>query len=258
MHWIRSHLSFANAVSLIALFIALGGASYAAVSLPKNSVGAKQIKKNGVGASEIKRNAVGASEIKSNAVAGGDVRDGALTGADLGDGSVSGSDVGDGSLNAFDIADGSIAAADLADNSVGSSKIVDGSVTAGDLHPGAGGPTAFARVQADGTLEPGSATGSGPPQFKGVDATDIQKAATGTYCFGGLDFNIAAAVVAMDNAGAAATTTEVASVAIQRGANLGGCDAGHQQARVVITNVDPALAAAAAVDGRFTVWFMGG
>ena len=61
MQWIRSHLSFANAISLIALFVALGGTSVAAVTLTKNSVGAKQIKKNAVRASEIKRNAVGAS-----------------------------------------------------------------------------------------------------------------------------------------------------------------------------------------------------
>jgi hypothetical protein len=245
---IRRNLSFANVISVIALFVALGGASYAAVTLPKNSVGAKQIKKNGVGASEIKRNAVGASEIKSNAVAGGDVADGAVTGADLGDGSLGGAD----------ITDGSIANVDLGDNSVASSKIADGSVGAGDLAPGVAGPTAFARVQADGTLEPGTGATGGPSQFKSVDATDIQKAAVGTYCFGDLGFTIASAVVAMDNAGAAATTTQVASVAIQRGANLNGCDAGHQQARVVITNVDPAIAAAAAQDGRFTVWFMGG
>jgi hypothetical protein len=60
MQWIRSHLSFANLVSLIALFVALGGTTYAAVTLPKNSVGARQIKKNAVTASEVKRNAVGA------------------------------------------------------------------------------------------------------------------------------------------------------------------------------------------------------
>ena len=34
--------SFANVMSCLALFVALGGASYAAVSLPNNSVGAKQ------------------------------------------------------------------------------------------------------------------------------------------------------------------------------------------------------------------------
>jgi hypothetical protein len=44
----RGRLSFANVMSVIAVFIALGGASYAAVKLPKNSVGTKQIKNRAV------------------------------------------------------------------------------------------------------------------------------------------------------------------------------------------------------------------
>jgi hypothetical protein len=55
---LRERLSFANVMSVIAVFIALGGASYAAVKLPKNSVGAKQIKKNAVTTAKIKDGAV--------------------------------------------------------------------------------------------------------------------------------------------------------------------------------------------------------
>ena len=44
---IRSHLSFANVVSVIALFVALGGASAYAVS----KIGANDIKTNAVRAS---------------------------------------------------------------------------------------------------------------------------------------------------------------------------------------------------------------
>jgi len=35
-------------ISVIALVVALGGASYAALKIPKNSVGSKQLKKNSV------------------------------------------------------------------------------------------------------------------------------------------------------------------------------------------------------------------
>jgi hypothetical protein len=56
-----------NAVAYLALFVALGGTSYAAVKLPANSVGAKQIKANAVGASEVKRGAVGLSELSNRA-----------------------------------------------------------------------------------------------------------------------------------------------------------------------------------------------
>jgi hypothetical protein len=50
---ITRHLSFANAIASLALFVALGGASYAAVNLPANSVGAKQIKTRAVSLQKI-------------------------------------------------------------------------------------------------------------------------------------------------------------------------------------------------------------
>jgi hypothetical protein len=48
MRHIRGKLTYANVMATVAVFIALGGASYAAVKLPKNSVGAKQIRKGAV------------------------------------------------------------------------------------------------------------------------------------------------------------------------------------------------------------------
>jgi hypothetical protein len=50
-------------VALIALFVALGGTSYAAIKLPKNSVGTKQLKKGAVTAVKLKRHAVTAAKI---------------------------------------------------------------------------------------------------------------------------------------------------------------------------------------------------
>jgi hypothetical protein len=41
---IRRHLSFANVVSVVALFVALGGGAYAAFHLPRNSVKSRHIK----------------------------------------------------------------------------------------------------------------------------------------------------------------------------------------------------------------------
>lgn len=46
-------LTYANVVSSLAVFLALGGVSYAAVTLPKNSVGAAQIKAGAVGSPEV-------------------------------------------------------------------------------------------------------------------------------------------------------------------------------------------------------------
>jgi hypothetical protein len=49
----RSRLTYANVVSSLALFLALGGVSWAAVTLPRNSVGARQIKPNAVTSDKI-------------------------------------------------------------------------------------------------------------------------------------------------------------------------------------------------------------
>jgi hypothetical protein len=83
--WIRSHLSFANAVSLIALFVALGGTGVAAISLSKNSVGPQQIKKDAVRASEIKSRAVGTSEVRNGALLAEDFKPGQLPAGAKGD-----------------------------------------------------------------------------------------------------------------------------------------------------------------------------
>ncbi len=48
MKHLRPRLTYANVMATIAVFIALGGASYAAIKLPKNSVSAKQLKRGAV------------------------------------------------------------------------------------------------------------------------------------------------------------------------------------------------------------------
>jgi hypothetical protein len=50
--------TYANVMATIAVFVALGGASYAAIKLPKNSVGSKQIKKNAITAAKVKNEAI--------------------------------------------------------------------------------------------------------------------------------------------------------------------------------------------------------
>lgn len=47
-----------NAIALAALFIALGGTSYAAISLPANSVGARQIQPHSISPIKFQRNSI--------------------------------------------------------------------------------------------------------------------------------------------------------------------------------------------------------
>lgn len=51
---IRKRLTYANVMSSIAVFLVLGGAAFAAVKLPKNSVGTKQLKNNAVTSVKVK------------------------------------------------------------------------------------------------------------------------------------------------------------------------------------------------------------
>jgi hypothetical protein len=60
---LRRNVSFANVVSLIALFVALGGSSYAAVKLSKNSVKSKHIAKGEVRAADLARNSVSSGKV---------------------------------------------------------------------------------------------------------------------------------------------------------------------------------------------------
>jgi hypothetical protein len=55
MKAIRTRLSYANVVATLALVLALGGVSYAATKLPKNSVGTKQIKNSAVTGAKVKK-----------------------------------------------------------------------------------------------------------------------------------------------------------------------------------------------------------
>ena len=68
---LRPQLTYANVVSSAALFLALGGVSYAAVALPKNSVGAKQIKANAVTGAKVKNGTLVRGDFKKGQVAAG-------------------------------------------------------------------------------------------------------------------------------------------------------------------------------------------
>lgn len=54
MHQLRDRLTYSNVMATVAVFVALGGTSYAAITLPRNSVGSNQIKSSAVSTSEVK------------------------------------------------------------------------------------------------------------------------------------------------------------------------------------------------------------
>ena len=63
IHRIRAHMTYANVMATIAVFIALGGSSYAAMNLPRNSVGANEIRTGAVRSAEIKDRSIRTSDL---------------------------------------------------------------------------------------------------------------------------------------------------------------------------------------------------
>ncbi len=84
MKQIRKHITFANVMSSIAVFLVLGGgAAYAA-----KKIGSNEIKGNSITTGKIKKEAVSASKIKKNSVTTAKIANGAVTGAKLNLGTV--------------------------------------------------------------------------------------------------------------------------------------------------------------------------
>jgi hypothetical protein len=63
MHQLRDRLTYANVMATVAVFVALGGTSYAAIKLPRNSVGGTQIRTAAVTSSEVKDRSLGVRDL---------------------------------------------------------------------------------------------------------------------------------------------------------------------------------------------------
>ena len=87
------HLTYANVMSTIAVFLVLaGGAAYAA-KVAKRSVGPSQLKSNAVTTAKIKANAVTTRKIKRNAVSNAKIKDGAIESLKVANGALKAEDL---------------------------------------------------------------------------------------------------------------------------------------------------------------------
>lgn len=83
MRSVLKHLTYGNVVASLALFIALGGAGYAATKLPKNSVGSAQLKAGAVANADLAANAVTGVKVKAGSLDGTDLRSGSIGAAQI-------------------------------------------------------------------------------------------------------------------------------------------------------------------------------
>ena len=78
MRRIFSNGRYANVTATLALIVALGGTSYAAINLPANSVGSKQLKKRSVTNSKLRANAVTSGTVKNGSLRARDFKAGQI------------------------------------------------------------------------------------------------------------------------------------------------------------------------------------
>jgi hypothetical protein len=88
----------AMVVACAALAVALGGTSYAAIKLPRNSVGNAQMRNNAVGVKELQRNAVVATKLSSRSVGPAKLQNNAVTTRTLRNNQVTGAKILESSL----------------------------------------------------------------------------------------------------------------------------------------------------------------
>jgi hypothetical protein len=166
---IRPHLSYANVMATIAVFLALGGVgAYAA-----NTVGSSDVIDDSLLSVDIKGKAGNATTAAEN---------GTLTGADI-SGQTENAAVGQ------PFVDGSLTGADVKNNSLTGGDIQNGSIKSAKLASSALGARAYGLIQTNVTVS------------RSKNITGVTNPSTGTFCLtlgGGIDPSTAAAVVTPD------------------------------------------------------------
>jgi hypothetical protein len=137
----------------------MSGAGYAAVKLPKGSVGARQLKSRAVTATKIRNGAVSTRKIKTGAVTDAKIANQTITGAKLKLGTL-----------------GTVPNANQA-NSANTANTATTATTAGSAQP-----AAFAHVSATGVVDTGNSKNVGPV------AISTSPGANSLYCITGIPF----------------------------------------------------------------------
>jgi trimeric autotransporter adhesin len=131
---LSKHLTFANAISCIALFMALSGAAYAATTtLANKAVKTKNLANGSVTTLKLRGGAVTTLKLKNGAVTGPKIGPGAVGSTALAGGSVRSSQLGGGVVTEGKLKNGAVTEAKLATNAVTNSKLGPEAVAAGKL-----------------------------------------------------------------------------------------------------------------------------
>jgi hypothetical protein len=114
---LRSHLTYANVISTLCLFLLLGGTAAAVDgSLPGQ---------NTVGSADIINGEVKSTDLSSDSVASGKILDGQVKNSDLGPGASASNTIADGGVKGIDIGNGQVTGTDVGNNSLTEDDVAD-------------------------------------------------------------------------------------------------------------------------------------
>lgn len=165
-------LSYANVVSTLALFLALGGATAFAVNqLPSKSIGAKQLRPGAVTADKIRKHAVTAPKIEANAIKSGKIAGGAVKEAKLANAAVSNTKLANEAVSTEKIKGDAVTGAQLNEATLSQVPSANNANTAGFAQ--SANPAAFAAISQEGNVDSANSKGA-------ISVTQGKEA--GIYC----------------------------------------------------------------------------
>lgn len=214
MKQIRAHVTYANVMSSLAVFLLLGGGgAYAAKKQNTKKIGATQIKASAVTTAKIKNEAVDTAKLKNAAVSGAKLAPEAVSTANLGNGAVSGEKIGHDAVTGDKVNESTLSEVPSANSA---------------------NPSVFARVNASGVVDSNNS--------KGLTSPNVTHPQKGIYCVSASGFAARGAQVVVHGTGGPAT----AQVAI------GGGDKCPPSA-VQVSIWDPSAVPVGAADAPFYV-----
>ena len=176
--------SYANVMATVAVFLTLGGATYAVSQAPKNSVNGRSIRDGAVTTKDVRNDSLRGIDVRDDSLTGADVDESTLEGVTpagpaggdltgefpnpvLGPNSVGTGEIADNGVTNTDIAQGAVTGVKLGLSSVDSSKIQDGSVGSPEIADAAVGVTELA----NDTVGAGAFKGMNTVTSEGVTVT---------------------------------------------------------------------------------------
>ncbi len=176
MKQLSKHLNFANAISCIALFVALSGAAYAATTtlgvksvktqnLANGSVTTLKLRGGSVTNLKLRNGAVTGAKIANATIGSTQLAKGAIRSEQLGGGVVTQDKLKKGAVTSEKIATAAVSESQLSENAVGFGKIQKGVISAANLTP-----TFLAQLVKNISYVTASSAANAEPQSKSATA----------------------------------------------------------------------------------------